>query len=190
MSSSNWQVEVDSATSIEWSQLLDLFDDANIYQTSAYGGVRWGERNLSRIVLKRSGRAVAIAQLRILRPTPLKFGIAYLRWGPLWERRDIPFDPEVPRRMASAIEEEYVTRRKLYLQVVPNAFVGSRRAAMMHSAFCTFRLEPLNAENVYRTFVLDLTPSLDELRKRLNQKWRNQLSAAEKSKVEVISGSG
>ena len=47
-----WQVEVDRATPAEWSQMLDLFDDANIYQTSAYGGVRWGEKNLSRIGLE------------------------------------------------------------------------------------------------------------------------------------------
>ena len=62
--------------------MLDLFDDANIYQTSAYGGVRWGEKNLSRIVLKRDGEVMGMAQLRIVRPTPLKFGMAYLRWGP------------------------------------------------------------------------------------------------------------
>ena len=49
-----WQVEVDRATSAEWSEMLDLFDDANIYQTSAYGEVRWGEKNLSRLVLKRT----------------------------------------------------------------------------------------------------------------------------------------
>ena len=67
--------------------MLDLFDDANIYQTAAYGEVRWGKKNLSRLVLKRDGEVVGIAQLRIIRPTPLKFGMAYLRWGPLWERR-------------------------------------------------------------------------------------------------------
>ena len=38
-----WQVEVDRATPAEWSQMLDLFDDANIYQTWSYGGVHWGE---------------------------------------------------------------------------------------------------------------------------------------------------
>jgi len=190
MSISSWQVEVDRATSVEWSQLLDLFDDANIYQTSAYGGVRWGEKNLSRIVLKRSGTVVGIAQLRIIRPTPLKFGIAYLRWGPLWERRGIPFDPEIPLRMARALDEEYVCRRKLYLRVLPNAFAGSRRAATMEAAFCRFIVEPLNAGNVYRTLVLDLSPSLEELRKGFDPKWRNKLSGAERNELEVTAGSG
>ena len=39
----SWGVEVDRVTTAEWSQMLDLFDDANIYQTSAYGEVRWGK---------------------------------------------------------------------------------------------------------------------------------------------------
>jgi len=186
----NWEVEVDRTTPAEWSEMLDLFDDANIYQTSAYGGVRWGEKNLSRIVLKRRGQVVSMAQFRIIRPTPLKFGLAYLRWGPLWERRADPFDPEVPTRMARAIEGEYLGKRKLYLQILPNAFAGSRRAATMQAAFCRFLTKPLEAYETYRTLILDLTPSLDELRTTLDPKWRNKLSGAEKKELEVITGTG
>ena len=170
--------------------MLDLFDDANIYQTAAYGGVRWGEKNLSRIVLKRDGDVVGIAQLRIVRPTPLKFGMAYLRWGPLWELRGQPLDPEVPASMASAIEQEYVQRRKLLLRIIPNAFAGSSRAATMQSAFSGFTIEPLGKENTYRTIVLNLGPSLEDLRKNLDKKWRNQLTRSEKNDLIVVSGNG
>ncbi len=185
-----WQVEVDRTTAADWSRMLDLFNDANIYQTSAYGGVRWGENNLSRLVLKRSGEVVAIAQFRIIRPTPLKFGIAYLRWGPLWERHGFPLDPEIPIRMVRAIEDEYLGKRKLFVRVIPNAFASSSRATTMQTAFCRFSPESLNAGNTYRTFVLDLLPSLDELRKRLDPKWRNKLSGAERNNLRIIAGSG
>jgi lipid II:glycine glycyltransferase (peptidoglycan interpeptide bridge formation enzyme)/peptidoglycan/xylan/chitin deacetylase (PgdA/CDA1 family) len=185
-----WQVEVDRATPAGWSEMLALFDDANIYQTSAYGGVRWGEKNLSRLVLKRDGEVLGMAQLRIIRPTPLKFGMAYLRWGPLWERRGRPLDPEVPTRMARAIKDEYVDKRNLFLRVLPNAFAGSQRATTMQAAFCRFTPEPLDAGNMYRTFVLDLSPSLDELRSRLDKKWRNQLTRSEKNNLRVIAGHG
>lgn len=184
-----WQVEVDRATSAEWSQMLDLFDDANIYQTAAYGEVRWGEKNLSRIVLKRDGDVRGIAQLRIVRPTPLKFGMAYLRWGPLWVRRGLPLDQDVAVRLACAIEDEYVHKRKLFLRILPNAFSGSPRAAMMQAAFPRFTKEPSDKENTYRTFVLDLSPSLDDLRKGLDKKWRNQLTRSEKNHLEVLTGS-
>ena len=33
-----WQVEVDRWTPDEWATMLDLFSDANIYQTWSYGG--------------------------------------------------------------------------------------------------------------------------------------------------------
>ena len=190
MQNLGWQVEVDRASSAEWSNMLDLFDDANIYQTSAYGEVRWGEKNLSRLVLKRDGEVVGMAQLRIIRPTPLKFGMAYLRWGPIWERRGLPLDPEVPMHMARAIEEEYLEKRKLFLRVLPNAFAGSPRARAIQAAFSRFTPEPLDADNTYRTFVLDLSSSLDELRRRLDKKWRNQLTRSEKNNLRVVAGNG
>jgi len=186
----NWRVEVDQAPSALWSELLDLFDDANIYQTHAYGSVRWGEKNLSRIVLKRSGEVVAIAQLRIVRPTPLKFGIAYLRWGPLWERRARTLDLDVPARMARAIQEEYVETRKLLVRVIPNAFAASARAAIMRDAFSSFIPEPQEHKNTYRTIVLNLGPTLEDLRKNLDKKWRNQLTRSEKNDLRIVAGHG
>jgi hypothetical protein len=190
MRNTGWKIEVDAATSVEWSKMLDLFDDANIYQTFAYGGVRWGEKNLSHLVLKRDGEVLGMAQLRIIRPTPLKFGMAYLRWGPLWERRGLRLDPEIPARMARAIEAEYLEKRKLFLRVLPNAFAGSQRATTMRAAFCKFSSEPLHAGNTYRTFVLDLSPLIDELRSGLDKKWRNQLTRSEKNNLRVIAGQG
>jgi lipid II:glycine glycyltransferase (peptidoglycan interpeptide bridge formation enzyme) len=188
MQTPGWQVEVDRATSAEWSQMLDLFDDANIYQTFAYGGVRWGRKNLSHLVLKRNGEVLGIAQLRIVRPTPLKFGMAYLRWGPLWARRDRPLDPEVPTKMAHALEEEYVGKRRLFLRVLPNAFAGSPRADAIQTAFGRFTREPVVANGTHRTFVLDLSPTLEELRKGLDSKWRNRLVGAERNNLRVVVG--
>jgi lipid II:glycine glycyltransferase (peptidoglycan interpeptide bridge formation enzyme) len=185
-----WQVEVDRSTPAEWSQMLDLFDDANLYQTWSYGGIRWGEGNLSHLVLKRSGEVLGMAQLRIIRPTRFKFGMAYLRWGPLFERRGEMLNPNVPTCMARALEEEYVSKRKLFLHTLPNAFAGSPRAAIIESAFCRFTREPLATDNTYRSFVLDLAPPLEELRGGLDKKWRNQLSSAEKKDLKVIAGGG
>jgi lipid II:glycine glycyltransferase (peptidoglycan interpeptide bridge formation enzyme) len=189
MQNSGWQVEVDRTSSAEWSQFLDLFDDANIYQTFAYGEVRWG-KNLSHLVLKRDGEVLGMAQLRIVRPTPLKFGIAYLRWGPIFERRGRQLDPEVARLMARALRAEYVEKRRLFLRVIPNAFIGSPRAAVIQTAFSSFTHEPLTSENTYRTFVLDLAPTAEQLRKNLDPKWRNKLAGAEKNNLTVLAGNG
>jgi len=140
------------------------------------------------LVLKRAGEVVGIAQLRIIRPTVLKFGIAYLRWGPLVVRKEVGADPAVGRAMARALEEEYIGKRGLFLRILPNAFAGTERAEQFQSAFSTFGTEPPSPENEYRTFLLDLAPPLEELRRNLDKKWRNQLSRAEKNNLTVTTG--
>lgn len=190
MPDSTWEVEVDRVTPAEWSRMLDLFDDANIYQTWSYGSVHWGEQNLSHLVLKKGGEVLAMAQLRIVRPTRFKFGMAYLRWGPLWQRRGMAIDSKVCTCMARVVEEEYVGKRKLFLHILPNAFVGSLRAAVIQSTCCRFTDETPVANNIYRTFVLDLTPDLEELRRKLDKKWRNQLSRSERNNLRIIAGNG
>src|SRR3984885_4889994 len=153
-----WQVEVDRATPGEWSAMVDLFDDANLYQTWSYGAVRWGTKNLSHLVLKRNGEIVAMAQLRIVRPTKFNFGMAYLRWGPQCHRRGRELDVDIVMSMAQALREEYVRQRGLLLQILPNAFVGTQRGTLFQSAFRSFTQEASTPANLYRTFVLDLTP--------------------------------
>jgi Acetyltransferase (GNAT) domain len=190
MSDSDWQVEVDRSTPDEWSRMLDLFEDANIYQTWSYGSVRWGVENLSHLTLRRGVDVVGMAQLRIVRPARLNCGMAYLRWGPLCERRGHPFDSEALRCMGSALHAEYVLKRKLFLSVLPNAFVGSRRAAAIQSAFQQFDPEPGLPTSNYRTFLLDLAPGLNELRKGLDGKWRNKLTCAEKNNLTIHVGTG
>jgi lipid II:glycine glycyltransferase (peptidoglycan interpeptide bridge formation enzyme) len=183
-----YQVEVDRVTPSEWSEMLDLFRDANVYQTWSYGRVRWGEANLSHLVVKHTNQVVGIAQLRVIRPTVFKFGMAYLRWGPLCHARRGDLDLRIVEAMATSLREEYVKKRGLYLRILPNAFSGSRRAQTFQAAFSDFALEPCEGMNEYRTLLLDLSPPLEELRRALDQKWRNKLSGAERNCLSIIEG--
>lgn len=185
-----WHVEVDGATPAEWSRMLDLFEDANLYQTWSYGEVRWGRKSLSHLVLKRNDEVVGLAQLRIIRPTRFNFGMAYLRWGPLCHGRGKELDAEAAVGMAQALHREYVVKRRLLLRILPNAFAESPRAALFQSAFSGFTPEPRTSANLYRTFVLDLTLSLEDLRRNLDAKWRNKLTQSEKKGLKVIAGNG
>ena len=71
----------------EWGQILSKFNDANIYQMPSYGSARWPKSELRYLVLKKGGQLVAALQVRLV-DTPLLRGIAYVRWGPLWRRKD------------------------------------------------------------------------------------------------------
>jgi hypothetical protein len=184
----NFDVEIDRVEPDTWGEILEGFQDSNLCQTWAYGAIRWGKGNLSHLVLRRSGEVIAAAQLRLIRRRPFPGGIAYMRWGPLVHRCGTVLNQDIFSRMASALYKEYVIDRRLCLRVLPDAFIGSERAVMMGNAFAGSFKAIHGVLRVERTFLLDLTPPLDQLRRRLDQKWRNQLNRAEKNNLEIRIG--
>jgi len=190
MATPDLTVEVDGTSPAEWSELLERFEDANIYQTWAYGAVSWGEKNLSHLVLKRCGVPAAMAQVRLVRIAGIKWGIAYLRWGPVCHLKQTDLDPGLVNAVGAALRAEYVQRRHMFLRVLPNAFFETPRAVAFQSAFADFRTEPFGSGQTYRTLVLDLAPPLEQLRKGFDQKWRNCLNRAEKNGLNLVEAGG
>jgi hypothetical protein len=178
------------ATPEAWGRELPQFAEASIYQTWEFGAVRWGEKNLSHLTLREGARVSAMAQVRLVRHRLLPGGIAYVRWGPLCEAMDRPLDASVCRDFVAAIVQEYVHRRRFLLRIVPNAFVGTPRAESLAAILREHGLHPARGLAPYRTFLLDLQPSVEVLRRQLDGKWRNQLNRAEKNGLEVVCGSG
>jgi hypothetical protein len=74
--SKGYIVEIDQLDKTEWEKLIQIFDDASIYQTWSYGAVRWGQANLSHIIIKENNEVLAAAQMRIIKIPFLKAGIA------------------------------------------------------------------------------------------------------------------
>lgn len=190
MSNLGCQARIDCVTREEWSSLLSCFEDANVYQTWSYGAIRWGESNLSHLLLMQEGEVIGMAQLRIVKIPMLRCGIAYLRWGPLWLVRGRKSDSSVVTALADALFYEYVRRRRLLLRIVPNAFVGSQRGRDLQAAFSGNRTLTTGLTNQERTVLLDLSLPLEILRERLDQKWRNQLNRAEREGLTIQLGDG
>jgi lipid II:glycine glycyltransferase (peptidoglycan interpeptide bridge formation enzyme) len=175
-------------TKAGWHDLLDHYDDANIYQTWSYEVQRSGLLNVHHLVLQNKGKIVAAAQARVLQFPLLRTGIAYVRWGPLWIARGEQRSPEIFRLAIRALRKEFVENRGLMLRIFPILYKGEDR-----------ELEDILYEEGYkvqkqkegkRTLLLDLRPSLEDLRKNLDQKWRNCLNRAEKNSLDVIEGEG
>lgn len=185
---SNYSVQVDQITETEWSNLLPRFDDASVYQSWAYGAVSWGPRNLSHLTLKRGTEVVGMAQFRIVRVPLLSSGIAYLRWGPLYRLHDAEKSEDVLPMLLEAITNEYVRRRRLMIRIVPNVFQGEPEAQAFENAIAKAGFNASAQSSPYRTLRVDLTPPLDQMRKRLDQKWRNQLNSSERQGLRVIAG--
>jgi hypothetical protein len=185
---STFATSVDRITEREWTDLLPQFADASIYQTWAYGAVHWGEKQLSHLVLRRNGTVLAAAQLRLIRLPILRRGIAYLRWGPLWQRKGTAADVEVLREMSKALVAEYVSRRGLLLRVIPNCYQSEGVAIVVRAACEEHGIMLEEGVAPYHTFRLDVTPDLDALRKRFDSKWRNKLNGAERNALTVVEG--
>ncbi len=84
----------------------------------------------------------------------LRAGVAYLRWGPLCQTKGKPFDPALVTEMIARMKQEYVNRRGLALQIIPNAYTEGDRAAVFDSAFIQAGLRPEPSLGRYRTFSL------------------------------------
>jgi len=90
--------------------------------------------------------------------------------------------------MSEALRAEYADKRGLCLEIVPNAFRQSRRAEVFQGAFSQFECKSAIGAEDYRTFLLDLSAPLDELRKALHKTWRRYLNTAERNELLVTEG--
>lgn len=183
----NYCVEVDEVSKSNWSNLLLHFDDATIYQTWSYGRVRWGEKNLSHLVLKKKGSVVAAAQLRIVRVPIIGKGIAYLTWGPMWRICCKHKDYEILRQMLMALVKEYVKNRRFLLRIVPNERCNNN-ADMICSILKNEGFKRQASVKADRTFIKNITPSLEELKKGCSKKWRENLRRSQRSNLEILDG--
>jgi len=183
---SDYVVEVDHITRDKWAELVNQFDDATIYQTWSYGSIRWSEKNVSHISVKRHNKVIAAAQLRIMILPFLKSGIAYLPEGPLWLQRDRDANEDNLIAIIYALIEEYVRKRGLYLRVIPSIFDNENNTIrhLLEKTGLHWRSEVPG----YRTFLIDLSLPSNEIRKKLRGNWRRELNKAEKNELQIIEG--
>ncbi len=183
---SGYSAVFDTVTEKEWEEILKHFADANIYQTWSYDAVRCGEKNLSHLILRSADQIVAVVQARVVRIPGLGIGAAYLRWGPIWQYRNQQPEPSVFRLALRALRNEYVCRRGLILRIFPLLYDDPS------NSFTDILLQegysPVPDEDRDRTLVMDISQPLDEVRKKLDQKWRNCLNKSERNNLEVIEG--
>ncbi|MBI1826303.1 MAG: peptidoglycan bridge formation glycyltransferase FemA/FemB family protein [Planctomycetes bacterium] len=190
------EVLVDHLNAEEWSAEARRFSDSNIYQTWAFGEQSAAESGatISRIAIKRGESIVAMTQLMIKRIPMLRTRLAYSYRGPLWEHSGASSSDW--RKILSCIRDEYVSRRGLVARIAANlwTFDGEQGDSVggpedRLSDFLEGSGFSQEANRVAdRTIVLDLYPSIDVLRKNLDQKWRNGLNQSERKGLTIRDG--
>ncbi len=170
----------------EWTTVMNEFEDSSFYQTYAYGSVVYGDDNIEHILMKDANGLLAAAQVGIRHFPYLKTGTANIHWGPLWIKRHQQGDIRHFTSIITAIKSEYAVRRKLLVRLWPNIIDDRHAACKTHLTEKGYIHNP--EERPYRTLRLDISPSLDELTKNFDQKWRNQLNKAKKNNLTIIEG--
>jgi lipid II:glycine glycyltransferase (peptidoglycan interpeptide bridge formation enzyme) len=180
-------IEIDKIDRDGWNQLITQFSDATVYQTWSYGSVGRRPDDVSHIVLKAGDEIIGCCQVIIRRVLPLfGVGIADIKWGPLCRKDEKPADPEILRQSIQQLKREYGAKRNLLLRIWPHATREQKASTLSILEAEGFRRN--TAAGAYRTLHLALSPSLDELRGNLSQRWRRQLNKAEKNGLTLIEG--
>jgi lipid II:glycine glycyltransferase (peptidoglycan interpeptide bridge formation enzyme) len=181
---SPYSVEIDRVTKAGWSKLLYEFVDANIYQTWSYGAVRWGESNLSHLLLFKDGAVTAMAQVAIKKIPFLRAGIGYAPWGPVWKRKGHEPSFQDLKETLGALREEYVKRRGLLLRLAPGEIEETGDEVKVALETQGYALKRRH----YRTLLIDLGRPMDELLKASSRRWRRALKAATEKGLTVWEG--
>ncbi len=169
----------------EWDALLPSFADATVYQTRAYGDVRFGASALEHVVIRDGDVVVAGAQVQILRVRALNAGIARTVWGPLWRTGDGEPDCRALLRMTEALRAEYAERRGLVIRVAPPVVADHEGAELVDGLLARGWRRRGAA---YRTILFELDDSLDVLRTRPREGWRRNLRRAASAGLEIEEG--
>jgi len=174
----SYRAEIWTDLGAQWDSIVGGFADACLEQMAAYAVPRWGGSRLCGLVLRdvvtHEPMAAALAVIATL---PLiKLGLAYVKFGPLWRRRDREPDPGVLAAALAALREMLVIRRQLVVRVMPPPdpdFGAEWQRALLDAGFTRH-----GAAADPERYLVDLRLSETEQRASLGSKWRSNLNKA------------
>ena len=181
-----YRAEIDCVDETAWNRIVDLFSDANLYQTWAYGEVHWGRRQMTHLVLRKDEKIRAAVQCRVVKFPGVKAGIAYLYRGPMWMLRGERPDSGVLIQIARAMVNEYAISRGMVLRIRPNLI--DDESSHYKKMLCTEDLIHKPNGHAYRTLYIDLTKSINQFLAGMSKDWRKNIRRSEREPTEVLSG--
>jgi len=180
------RIEVDTISSARWSDLLQQFSDASIYQTWPYEAAIHPRFTVSRLVVYKGDFAIGLVQAALAKIPIVGSGVAYIRWGPVWQVKNQSPNREDFRLCLKAIFQEYAVRRRLMVRMVTALNLEDEGWAVPVFEEAGFRF--CHASSRRRTIIANLPPSLDQFLAGLHGKWRNALKSGQKKEQELREG--
>lgn len=162
-----------------WDDAVRGFRDLSLVQCWEYAEAkaRTGPWRVERGTIGDAARPAGLFQALVRRlPAGLPGGLAWINRGPLWRRQGEDSASLAP--LLEALHRHYAEGRGMVLRLAPAAaeseldpVAGFRPAAPGWASAC-----------------LDLTPPTEELRRRLDAKWRGHLNKGERAGLQVRDG--
>jgi hypothetical protein len=169
----------------DWTDIVSGFSDLNLIQTWEYGEakVKAGPWKVARAILMDGPEVLAACQ-SMVRPLPfLGGGLVWVNRGPLWRKQD-KGDLAVLLKMLGELRRYWVEEHRMYLRVAPPVSQEEGNAAL----FAPYGYAVVKGASGRASARLDLSRSIETLRRNLQQKWRNCLNKAERLNLTCESG--
>jgi hypothetical protein len=177
---------LDAASAPTWYETLERFRDASIFQTIAFCRATMPRAGLEQLVVRRGDEVAAAALVRVIALPLARTSIAYVLWGPLFHRWTGERDITALAYALDALREEYVTRRGFGLRIAP--LLIREDDAELVDVFLERGYRRVGPRTPKHTFLIPLVATPEQLRKGLDQKWRNCLNSAERNDLVVSQG--
>ncbi len=181
----NFKYNVTKLSVNEWNKIIDSFSDANIYQTIEFTKHSKGGENYEHFIVKENDSIVSAVIVRLKIIPIIERGIAYIRFGPMWQLKSAEKSPSILETTLQLLYEEYAVKRKLVLRIVSNLTLERDQELIKIHHKIGFKEIGEKSKSIY----LDLTQSEQTIREKFRKKWRYRLKQAEKKNLEVIVGS-
>ena len=182
-------MDIETVDRTRWIELAEGFADHNFRQCWDFG-VQSASRVRAKsehVALWQAGEVVAIADVRVRELPVVGGGLAYVTGGPL-TRTDDRLDPARYLDAVAVLRRRYVDEQGFVFRILPPVGPPEWNDALI-AGLTAAGFEFTDAAPTHRTLLLPIGGDLTEIRKRLNQKWRNHLNRSEREHIEVRVGS-
>jgi lipid II:glycine glycyltransferase (peptidoglycan interpeptide bridge formation enzyme) len=184
----SYQVIIDDFDHAEWVKNAKNFADYSIYQTWPYQEMRanTASQELSRVIVKdEKNEVVTMCHIRIRKASDLGPKIGYVQHGPMVRAADGRIVCSV--EALKALRRAYLGKKISVFRITPNVSDDETRrqvSQMLKSGGFKF----VNSISPYRTLMLSLDGSEEEIQKSLDRNFRRNLKKAEKAGIEIREG--
>ncbi len=170
----------------EWNDIVSDVDDLSLMQTWEFGEAKafTGTWKVNRAIFQKGDETVGAAQAMIRTVPLLNRGLVWINRAPLLKNNDFT-QPDVYVDMLKELKKYWADEKKMYLRIAPPLIASDDSYAIFKAAGFSKATET----DGWASEIVDLSRSTEELRKGLQQKWRNCLNKAERLEVTYETGS-